>query len=60
MITILPLPAVQPTLETERLILPPFALSDAPELSKGVGDFAVADTTLNIPYPTTVRLRSEF
>ena len=51
MTTPLPLPAEQPTLETERLILRPYALSDASELSRAINDFAVADTTLNIPHP---------
>ncbi len=41
----------QPILQTERLILRPFDLSDAKDTQRLVGDKAVADTTLNIPHP---------
>jgi len=41
----------QPTLETDRLILRPFDLSDAPEIQRLAGDRAVAATTENIPHP---------
>ena len=40
-----------PTFETERLILRPFRLDDAPELQRLIGDRDIAATTLNIPHP---------
>jgi [ribosomal protein S5]-alanine N-acetyltransferase len=40
-----------PTLETARLILRPFDLSDAPAVKELAGAFEVADTTLNVPHP---------
>lgn len=44
-------PQPQPVLETDRLLLRPFALADAQDVQRLCGDFAVANTTLNIPHP---------
>jgi len=35
-----------PTLETERLVLRPFALDDAADVKRLAGEWTVADTTL--------------
>jgi len=40
-----------PTLQTERLVLRPFNLSDAPEVQRLAGSRDIASTTLNIPHP---------
>ncbi len=40
-----------PVLETGRLVLRPFNLSDSSDLQRLAGDFAVADTTAAIPHP---------
>jgi len=42
---------IQPTLETQRLLLRPFELADAPRVQSLAGDRAIADTTLGIPHP---------
>lgn len=41
----------QPTLQTERLIIRPFAASDAIRLSDLAGKHRIADTTVSIPHP---------
>lgn len=40
-----------PRLITDRLILRPFTLADASNVQHLAGDWAIADTTLNIPHP---------
>jgi RimJ/RimL family protein N-acetyltransferase len=41
----------QPTLSTDRLVLRPFRVEDAPEVQRLAGDRAIAATTLRIPHP---------
>jgi RimJ/RimL family protein N-acetyltransferase len=41
----------QPELETARLLLRPFILTDSGDIQRLAGDRAVADTTLRIPHP---------
>jgi RimJ/RimL family protein N-acetyltransferase len=48
--TTLPTPE-PPTLETERLILRPFRLEDAPEFERLIAPFEVTDGTLSFPHP---------
>lgn len=40
-----------PTIETERLVLRPYALDDAADIKRLAGDRAIADTTFRIPHP---------
>jgi RimJ/RimL family protein N-acetyltransferase len=40
-----------PKLQTAQLILRPFVTTDAPDVERLAGDRAVADTTMNVPYP---------
>ena len=42
---------VQPTLRTERLILRPFSLVDAPDVMRLAGDRRIYRTTFSIPHP---------
>ena len=43
--------ATQPLLETPRLLLRPFTLSDASEVQRLAGAWEIADKTLNVPHP---------
>jgi RimJ/RimL family protein N-acetyltransferase len=43
--------AQRPTLETKRLLLRPFEMSDSTDVRCLAGDRAIADTTVNIPHP---------
>jgi RimJ/RimL family protein N-acetyltransferase len=43
--------AEPPILRTERLVLRPFQIADAPRVRALAGERAVADTTTNIPHP---------
>ncbi|MBN1574008.1 MAG: GNAT family N-acetyltransferase [Deltaproteobacteria bacterium] len=45
------MPKEQPEIATERLILRPFAPSDAPEVTLIVNDYEIASKTLKIPHP---------
>jgi RimJ/RimL family protein N-acetyltransferase len=41
----------RPMLETQRLLLRPFELTDARAVQRRAGEYAIADMTLNIPHP---------
>ncbi len=41
----------QPSIETARLTLRPFVLSDSPAVQSLAGERDIADTTMNIPHP---------
>ena len=42
---------LQETIRTERLILRPFTLTDAPQVKALAGDQKIYETTLCVPYP---------
>ncbi len=42
---------MMPVIETDRLILRPFTMTDAADVMRLAGDWAIADTTLTLPHP---------
>jgi len=50
--------AERPTLKTERLVLRPFTLEDAPDTQRLAGAWEIADTTLTIPHPYSLRCQT--
>jgi ribosomal-protein-alanine N-acetyltransferase len=51
---------MQPTLQTQRLILRPFELTDGEDVRRLAGEWAIADTTLQIPHPYEVGMSEEW
>ncbi len=45
------MPLEQPLLQTPRLVLRPFELTDGPAVRRLAGAWEIADTTLNLPHP---------
>jgi RimJ/RimL family protein N-acetyltransferase len=50
----------RPTLETDRLLLRPFAMADALNVQLMAGEDAIADTLVTIPHPYDLRDAEEF
>ena len=50
----------QPVLQTTRLVLRPYKMSDAERVHELVGNFEVAKTTQNIPHPYTLDMAYEW
>ena len=48
-----------PILETERLILRPLTLTDAPELQRLLNDWDIANTAERLPYPYEIGMAEE-
>jgi RimJ/RimL family protein N-acetyltransferase len=46
---------MQPTLSTPRLLLRPYSAADAPAACRLAGDIRIADTTMAIPHPYTMK-----
>ena len=51
---------IQPAFETERLRLRPFVLGDAPVLQRLAGRREIADTTIAIPHPYSLKMAEEW
>jgi len=41
----------RPIIQTDRLVLRPFTLADAPDVQRLAGDRDIASTTSNLPHP---------
>jgi len=50
----------QPILNSKKLILRPFSLTDAADVEQLAGDPQVSQTTLSIPYPYTLAMAEEW
>jgi hypothetical protein len=49
-----------PAIETKKLLLRLFILSDAKDVQRLAGDGAIADATLNIPHPNNDGMAQEW
>jgi len=54
------MPVQQPVIETERLRLRPFQISDAPDVQRLAGDPDVSATALDLPFPFEVGMAEEW
>lgn len=50
----------RPSLDTQRLRLRPFDVTDGPDVRRLAGDRAIADTTLNVPHPYEAGMAEEW
>lgn len=54
------MPIIVPEIETDRLLLRPLDVADAPEIVRLVNDFEVARYTSTIPYPYDTQMALDF